>query len=250
MIICTPLKTKRLALTPRELTHGESVAILKIPGERFELGTTAILKCIADSAHAPAPGYVTDPRLWTIEERAFVMATYLSYVSPDGPDFAIGENSLSDYVSFTSDLKTAEFELGVVAGVETLLRPLLGIHAEILERECQSRGDWIRGAMACQMFKKGEPEPDWLTLSEVEILEWVKSRIEAMKKMPESDFDECVFAFLKGQPGLFHFFCPEFSDEGIVWARLEHGGAGDSPARFPPLSCIGETTKRLFGHAG
>jgi hypothetical protein len=133
--------------------------VCRLPADRHEATTTEFLRRVADGAQAPTPAYVTDPRLWTVEERARVVCHYLSQVSDSGPDFAVGDGKFSDYVKFDADLSSTEVKLGEVAGKERVLRPLLGVHVELLERMCTGRGDWLHGVIACQVHEAGQPEP-------------------------------------------------------------------------------------------
>jgi len=105
MITFPYTRTRRVAVRMAELVLGEAIAICKLPGERHELTATHLLRAIAKNAEKPiADRYVTDPRLWTIEERTLLIATYLAHVTPDGPDFSIGRDAkLSDYIDFTAD---------------------------------------------------------------------------------------------------------------------------------------------------
>lgn len=248
MITYPFLRTKRIAVRLRELTLGEAVELLGLPAERHELGTTELLRRIAKDAEAPREGYVTDPRLWTVEERAYLVCNYLTMVTDDGPNFSVGDRRMTDYLTMTDDLPAPWVDLGKVGGEATRLYPLLGVHAEALEVLCgTSRLDWVVGAVACQMRAADAAEPDWLALTSTEMLSWVKDRMEAIKAMPESECEEVLTAFFHGQEGLFHFARPVFGDDGILWSGLTEEEAGIPPARFLSVSCISPTTKALLG---
>jgi hypothetical protein len=249
VIIYPYLRTQRIAVKLRELTTGESIDLLKLPGERHELCTTELLRRIAGSAEAPRPGYITDPRLWTVEERAFLVCNYLTMVTDDGPDFSLGQGHLSDYIEFTADLPVKFVPLGEVLGKQTVMRPLLGAHAEVMELECTSHGEWIMAAMACQLSDAAEPEPDWSELAGATMLEWMRAKMDKLKAMPESEFEALFAVFMAGQRQLYHFLSPVFGDDGILWANQSEEGAGTNPARFQPLSCISPATRSLFGRA-
>jgi hypothetical protein len=246
------LRTQRIAVQLRELTLGDSIALLKLPGQRLELCTTELLKRIASKADAPRPGYITDPRLWTVEERAYLVANYLTMVTADGPDFSIGERRMSDYLGLTDDLPAPQVDLGEVCGQATVMVPLVGVHAEVLEVECTGRMEWIIGAMACQLHAAGKPQPDLVSMSQPDLMVWLRQRMAAIKDMPESDFERTLAAFFAGQRQLYHFVVPIFGDDGLMWAcrdDLTEGGAGSAPARFQPLSCVSPSTRGLFGRA-
>lgn len=246
MILFPFKRTRRVAVELRELTLGESIAICALPASRLEATTTEVLRRIAEKAQEPRPGYVANPRLWTVEERMLVIAHYLSLVQDDGPNFAIGANAqLSDYVTFDADLLVDQVQLGVVAGAECTMYPLLGIHAEVLELECESRGDWLLGAMACQILS--EAPPAWLEMSDLELRTWVRERIASLKALPESDFEEYLIGYAAGRQQLFHFFRVDFDDAGVVCKLQGEEVEGRASARFPAHTCVGPATRSLFG---
>lgn len=248
MIIFQPLRTKRVCVRPRELTLGQATAILKMPGTRYELLTTEFLRAAASDATAPTQGHVTDPRLWTVQERALLVCHYLSQVSDSGPDIEIGNGKLSDYVVFANDLKTHGVDVGEVAGKARHIIPLLGAHAEVLERLCKTRGDWLVGAMACQVTDADTPPLD-LNAGDVELMTEVDARMDAIRALPESEFDAMLGAWSMALAGeLRQFFAVNFDDGGVVFDPQTQREAGPTnPARFLAVSCIGERTRALFG---
>lgn len=250
MIVLQPIRTRRICVRPRELTLGEAIAILKIPGQRHELVTTEFLRKVADGATAPSPSHTTDPRLWTVQERTLLVCHYLAQVSEYGPDIPVGEDGrLSDYVLFDSDLKVGEVDIGVVADRSRRIAPLLGAHAEVLERLCKTRGDWIIGAMACQISCHDEPHVAVSEMGEVELIGYIQGRMDEIRGMPESDFEAMLDVYSRASSGgIFHFFMPNFDDFGLVFDVQSQREAGPkNPARFLAVSCINQRTRRLFG---
>lgn len=250
MLTFSQTRTRRVCVTLKELTLGQAIGICKLSPERYELGHTELLRQIAADATQPVPKFVTDPRLWTIEERMLLVTTYLSRVAMDGPDFSVGTRALSDFVDFNLDLKQEETDLGVVADKERVMRPLLGIHAQALELLCSSRGDWIRGAMACQVFEKDTaPAADfWAGMSDMDVMAWVKERMDAILELPDGDVEALSLAWDHGRQVLAHFFVYTFDSEGIVAVELEpEGGGASATARFPADSCVTSTAKNLAG---
>lgn len=242
-----PLRTKRIAVTLREVALGEAIAVCRLPADRPEATTTEFLKRVADAAKTPAPGYVTDPRLWTVEERARLVCHYLSQMDEAGADFAVGDGKLSDYLRFDADLTVTEVKLGVVAGEERVLRPLLGAHVEVLERMCTSSGDWLHAVVACQVHKASEPAPDYALLTDIQIFEWCSSRLEALRALPESAYEEIYAAWVRGRRDIEHFFVMGVDKSGVVFWPQELTEAGPkAPARFLGLPCISEGTRSLF----
>lgn len=253
MIIFPSLRTKRISVTLREITLGESIAVCRLPSDRPESTTTEFLRRVADDAKAQTPAYVTDPRLWTVEERARLVCHYLSQVSEDGADFAVGKDGkLSDYIRFDADLNTTRVDLGGVAGKVRFLVPLLGAHAEVLERICSSRGDWLHGIIACMVHAADEPLPAFEQLTDVELFDWCRKRMDALRALPESEYEEIEIAWSRGRRELEHFFIVGVDDDGIVfWPQIAEGkeSGPQNPARFHAFPCIAKRTRDLFAGA-
>jgi hypothetical protein len=247
MIIFKHLRKRRLAVKLTELTHGESIAICKLESGKNEFSTTELLRCIAKGADQPRPNFVTNPLLWTVQERTMLVCYYLAQVSSDGPDFAVANARLSDYVDFDRDSTTDETDLGTVIKNPMVMRPLLGAHAQALEGICHDRDDWVTGAMACQIFQRGEVSPDWAALSDLEIQQWIQAKAALLAGLPESDFDKLYAAWLLGMESLAHFVHYAFDDDGIMFTAIEKegGGADHPPARFLPDSAVSAITRSL-----
>lgn len=247
MILFPLFRSKRVAVQLREITLAEACAVCRLPADRHEATATEFLRFAASGATAPAPGYITDPRLWSVEERARLVCHYLSQVSDSGADFNVGEvGVLSDYLMFDKDMPApAEVKLGEVAGAQRVLRPLLGVHAELLERSCENRGQWLIGVIAFQVHDAAVPEPNYSAMTDIELLEWGKARIAAVMDMPESEFEELQLAWERHRAELQHFFVCGVDDEGLVFWPHEEAGP-KHPARFRALPCISEGTRRLF----
>lgn len=232
-----------------ELTIGQATALCKLPAERYELTTTELLRHVAKDAERPLARYVTDPLLWTVEERTLLLCNYLAHVTPDGPNFAVGDTGhLADYVMFDRDSTVDHVDLGQVANYPRVMRPLLGIHAQTLETVCKSRGEWIIGAIACQIQVAGEPEPEWAAMSDVDMLKWVTERMEKVRGLRESDFEQVWDAYWRGADALTHFFNLNFDDAGLIYEDDGKEGAGQlAPARFRADTCISPIAKALAG---
>jgi hypothetical protein len=240
-------RQRRISVRLKELTLGEAVALCKLPGQRYELTNTELLRNIAKDADQPRPAFVTDPLLMTVEERTLLVVIYLAHVTVDGPDFSVGDSKLSDYVDFTRDSTHDETDLGMVNEKEFVLRPLLGVHVQALELLCHNRGDWIVGAMAARLFKKGEALADWAALGDIAIQEMLTARMTLLKALPESHFDKLYAAYVDGDQALAHFFNVDFDDDGVIFIANGKEGAGHAPARFLATSCVSEISRRLFG---
>jgi len=248
MIAFAHLRTKRVSVQMRELTLGEAEGICGIPGRMHEQVCTQFLRYVASGATQPTPSFVTDPVLWTVEERMRVVTQYLSQVADDGPDFSIGNQNFSTYVDLAADNYQAQIDLGDVGGKALVIRPLLGVHAQLLERVCEKRGDWIIGAMACQVQERGEEASaaQLAVMDDVSSLAWIKDRTAAFKAMPESDAERVHIAYMN-RPELVQFFRLDFDNEGVICLPVDDKEAGADPARFRAISCLSRTARSLFG---
>jgi hypothetical protein len=252
MIIFSNIRTKRLAVKLREISLEEAVAVCRLPADRHEATATEFLRCVARDAETPTPRYIKDPRLMTVEERTLLVCHYLAQVSSDGADFKVGgTGKLTDYVQFADDLLSESVDMGEVAGTRRTLYPLLGIHAELLERLCTSQGDWLIGMLACQVHAHGAPVPDYLAMTDVAMLEWCSAGMKAIRAMPESEVEELYVKFDAAKAELRHFFITGADDDGILfWPHPAAEEAGQkNPARFRALPCISGFTRRIFGRA-
>lgn len=241
-LIFPHLRTKRLSVRMRELTLGDAIALCALPQERPEAVTTELLRKVAADAESTAP-YVGDPRLWTVEERALAMCHYMARVSPLGSNFDVGDGKFTDYVRLDRDLAQPHHDIGDVGGVRMVVRPLLGVHVEMLERMCENAGDWLLGVLAMQVWEAQESMPNWAALPDAELLALVTKRLAAVRALPESEFEALLAGHVAGSLALQHFFEPTVSGDGIVFAARE---AGLGPARFRALACISTTTRRIF----
>jgi hypothetical protein len=245
MILFPYLRTRRLAVRLREISLGEAIAVCRLPADRHEATTTEFLRMAARDAEKPTERHIVDPRMMTVQERALLVCHYLSQVSDDGADFTVGaDGRLSDYVVFDSDLMVDGVDLGEVAGKTYQAHPLLGVHVEILERLCASRGDWLIGLLACQLTDS--QVPDYASMTDPQLLEWCKSRMDAIRAMPESDFEALYLAFSNGSAQLNHFFSISIDGEGVIFNPQDAEAGNKYPARFRAISCVSAATRRLF----
>lgn len=253
MIVFSPLRTRRLTVQLEELTIGQAIALCKIPPSHHEAGIAALLAAVARPGDKLLPGEVTDPRLWTVQERAFVVAHYRAHLGDEGPDFRIGETGkLSDYLQPEVDAPPERASLGNIAGDHWHLHPLLGAHAEAIERLVlterlpAARHGWWVGAMAAQLVSASAEPLDVDSCSPAQLDEQIRQRAEIFLAFPESDFMDLLLAFLGGQDELAHLFRLEFDDDGLVFMpKAEVPGL--PPARFPFADAIGARAWAVFG---
>lgn len=247
MILFPYLRTRRLAVRLREISLGEAIAVCRLPADRHEATTTEFLRMAARDAEAPTERHIVDPRMMTVQERALLVCHYLSQVSDDGADFSVGSDGhLSDYVVFDLDLMVESVDLGEVAGKAYRAYPLLGVHVEILERVCAGRGDWLIGLLACQVMATDATMPDYPTMTDPQLIEWCKSAMDAIRALPESQFEALYLAFASGAHQLNHFFSVSIDGEGVIFNPQDAEAGNKPPARFRALSCVSAATRRLF----
>lgn len=246
MIHFPPLRTRRVSVALKELSLDQAISMCKLPPDRHEAAITQFLRFSAAGAERPRPDYVIDPRLWTVSERLRLVVQYLMGVTDDGPDFSVGRVRMSDYIDFNADPETMVIDGIEIDGVHLQIRPLLGLQAEALEILCSGRGEWMIGCIAAQILPVGE-QPSWADMPDVSVLAWHKARMQAVRALPESQFERLVLAFHEHQPSLRQFFNIGVGDEGIVCLPNEPGDEVP-PGRFRPSSCISPSTVGLFAN--
>lgn len=247
MIHFPPLRTRRVSVALKELSLDQAISMCKLPADRHEAAVTQFLRFAASGAEQPRPEYVTDPRLWTVSERLRLVVQYLMGVTDDGPDFSVGNRSLTDYIDFTAEAESLVIDGIEIDGVAMQMRPLLGLQADALELLCTGRGEWMIGCVASQILPVGQA-PAWGDMPDVAVLAWHKERIQAVRSMPESHYEQMLNAFMDGQEALRQFFYLGVSDDGIVCMPNEPGDEVP-PGRFRASSCIGQSTRSLFTSA-
>lgn len=249
MIHIPQLRTRRLTLQLRELSIGDSLAVLAIPGHLEQATTTEFLRRSVSSVKG-----IDDPAAWTVQERAMATAHYLASASDDGPDFSLGEGKYSDYLDAAKDYQTATVSAGELGGDIWLLRQLTGAMAESIERlqgeieGISGRLHWMIGAMAAQLVRDGDPAIDG---DDVSIDEQLTTRMRVLIAYPESDFVTMLAMFQSARAKLGHLFDMDFADAGIVF--LPKGGDEAAvtlpPARFPAHSCISAFARGVVGQS-
>lgn len=254
MQVFTPIRTRRLNVRLQEMSIGDSMAMCAMRPDMPEAGTSELLRKIVEDDNKPRPGQVTDTRLWTVQERALVVAHYIA-ATGDDPDFAIGEKAnFSDYLMEGADFAQDEIDLGDFEDDHVRLRPLLGMHAEAIERLITTeqidakRAGWWLGAMAVQIVTSKLEPIDVENISDAELDEIIVARVQALKSSPERTFMQLLYLFLDGQSRLNHLFRLEFLESGIAFMPKE-SEAGLSPATFPFVSAISDGAKQAFGNA-
>jgi hypothetical protein len=251
LIVFSPLRTKRLSVSLSELTIENVIHLLKMPVHLNEAGTTAMLNfCVVPDAR-PRVGQVTDPRLWTVQERSMVVAHYIAHANEGEPDFPIGDGKFSDFL-IDVDSPPESVTVGGVGGDIWMMRPLLGAHAESIERLVGSgvlsndRAGWWFGAMAAQLYRDADAPVDIANISDDDLDCWILDRANAFKKFPERDGLLLITLFIEAQARMNHLLNLEFLDDGLAFSPK--GGRDDlAPARFPFRDAISEVAVAAFG---
>lgn len=255
MIVFTPIRTRRLSVQLDEMTAESALYLCKLREDFNEAGTTQLLKRIVMEDPQPRIGQVTDVRYWTVQERALAVAHYLAHTNDGEPDFAIGNARYSDYILEGQDFCPESMPVGEVEGDNWSIRPLLGIHAEAIERmvaagklEAARHGWWV-GAMAAQLFRDGE-QPDQTGIAESQVEELIEERAKVFMGFPDSAFIKLLSLYLDAVAKQDHIFRLGFTDEGIVFmpVRKEAKEAGVPPARFQFDSALSDGAKAVFGN--
>ena len=132
MIVFSKLRTKRLTVQLKEMSIGDALYLLKLPANNHEAATTEFLRRVIEPAKDVA-GQVNDPEYMTVHERGYLVAHYLAHTM-EQPDFPIGKGKFSEYILDGASEPVSEFSLGEFMGDQWLFRPILGRHAESVER--------------------------------------------------------------------------------------------------------------------
>lgn len=251
MIVFQKIRTNRLNVCMREMTIGDAIYLCKLPSGLYETGTTELLNRIIDDEKKPFVGQITDVRKWTVQERALAVAHYLLHTGEGDPDFKIGEGKLSDYLNMDIMDCPQEIDLGDICGDKWFISPLLGIHAESIERLISmgsvdgARHGWWMAAMSAVMRR--EKEAPLGDVSDAQLDDHISGRVKVFSAYPESDFIKLLYAFLNGMARLDHLFKIDFIDDGIVWLPAKKEGQGLPPARFLFSSAVSEPSYQIFG---
>ncbi len=241
-----PVHTARVSVQMRELTIGQVQELCTIPYQFEQRTITAFLNAVCE--HLPRGSgkeSVTDPLLWSVNERMNAVIYYLASMLEDGPDFAIGEGHLRDYLLAEADYVDAvPFRHD---DDDMVCTPLHGYQAEAIEHLVttgvlpRSYFGWQLGAMAACV--RGADELPLEYSDPTAYSKQLLARVEALKNAPEREFVRLHQAFLDASMSLQHFVHVGFSDQGVVSVQVtdpdpEKGVPELGYARFHPRSGI------------
>lgn len=252
MIHIQPLRSRRMNLRLREISAGAAIRLAGIHPDRHEFATSEFLRSIVESADTPTPQHVTDPRLWTVQERTLVVCHYIAAISPlGGADFSVGDDGkFTDYMVPERDYLPS-VDLGAACDDNWSMVPMSGLAAESIEWLAGSvpnipagRTHWLIGSMAAQLVRTGKDDP--APVDDAAYQDWLKARMAVFADFPDSDFVELVRLRSEGVGKLLHLFDMDISESGMVVLPNEGGEGKDlPPARFPVDVCLSEMAKRL-----
>lgn len=253
MINFSPLRTARLQVTLQELTGRDAIALCQMPVESAEHGITELLNRIVVT---PRPegvrkGQVTDHRLWSVQERGLVAAHYMAHII--GGDFQVGDNGrYSDYLMESGLGPPPEaVEISTVAGKTWLMQPLLGWHAESIERlifadELQNdRNGWLIGAMSAQIYSADIGPITGHDETDAAIDKVLVARANTLVDLPESDMMALTMAYFERQADIDHIFHLHVGMDGFCFLPAKEA-PGLNPARFPFSMALRQDTVEVF----
>lgn len=252
MLTITPLRTPRIQVEMHELAARDAIALCQMNPDLSEYGASELLKRIVAAPTDVREGQVTDFRVWTVQERAFAIAHYLAHMGE--VDFRIGEAArYSDYLMATGITSPPPpVEMGELAGRRWSLQPMLGWHAESIERVIQSdelpndRTGWLVGALATQVYDDATGALDCANMTDAVIDGAVQDRAIELMALPESDFMALVSAYYQHLPAIDHIFHLSICGDGIGFLPAREV-TGSGPARFHFSLAIREDTADVFG---
>lgn len=247
-----PLRTPRLQVDLEELAGADAIYLCQLPSHRVERGTTELLQRIVVTTAEPRRGQVIDQRLWSVQERAFVVAHYLAGLLQG--DFKIGENGkYSDYLieGGIGDPPPA-VNIGEVDGEAWFMQPLLGWHAEAIERLViaeeltSNRPGWLVGAMAAQLYSVSEGPLECYDQTDAVIDQAMVEKATKILKKKEGVFMTLVGLYYQHLRELDHTFILSIGDDGFCF--LPASGVPDlPPARFHFSMAVRDDTAAIFG---
>lgn len=241
-----PVHTLRISVQPKELEIGQVQELCAIPYRYEQRTVTAFLRAVCkDLPRAAGKPQVSDPLLWSVNERMNVVIFYLAAMLDDGPDFKLGEGHLRDYLLAETDY--VEFVPFTHDKEEMLCTPLHGYQAEAIETLVETGAlpksyfGWQLGVMsACT---RGVAEEPIEYVDPVSYGKELLKRINVLKTAPETEFVRLFEAYSAASLQLQHFVHAVFNAQGVLAAQVtdpdqEAGVPELGPARFHPRTGI------------
>lgn len=250
----SPVNTSRVSVEMSEMLIEDVEKLCEIPAVFEQRTVSELLRRVCKPIERP--NAVSDPRMWSVNERIFVVANYMAATRDDGPDFPVGSEQdgghFSDYLLSGTDF-VADIPF-TAAGRDMLYTPLLGYQAEIIEAliaggtyKATDFSWWCAAIAACVRGSDDDVVPYTDDASyETELVE----RINAIRKLADRQFVALFHGFLEVQQRGAHLVHAVTSSFGVVAAPVSERGEGVpelAPATFPAHSCISIGARAAMG---
>lgn len=250
-----PLNTARISVSMSVLNMDQVEELCEIPAVYEQRTYTALLRHVCTPIERP--GAVADPRMWSINERMYVAAYYMSSTREDGPDFPIGKGNFHDYLlgqtDFTPEVANIGFDF---EGQAMIYSPMLGYQAEAIETLIEggtfkknNYSWWAATMAACLRSADEEPLPyNDDAQYEAALLE----RIRGVRKLADPQFVGLFDYYRQCEQQAAHFVHAVTNLHGVLAMQVsepnaEKGVPELAPARFPAHSCISERARQIMG---
>lgn len=253
-----PVHTRRISVALRELSIGQVQELCTIPAIYEQRTVTqflrAIMQPIERTTGEPA---ITDPLMWSVNERMNATIWYMAAMLDDGPNFALGDLNLSDYLLAGADyVEEVPFQYGEESLVFT---PLHGYQAEAIEALIAGGQfektflNWNAGYMAACM--RGQADEPIAYENPAQYQEVLAERMRGVLSIPETTFAGLFASFLDAASSAQHFVHAVVTEYGVVARQVTDPqpaeGAGDSEvpgfgtARFRARSAISSRAREI-----
>lgn len=249
-----PINTRRISVEMSEMLIDDVEKLCEIPAVYEQRTVSELLRRVCKPIDRP--NSVADPRFWSVNERIYVVASYMAATRDDGPDFPVGakesDGHFSDYLlpdtDYVADIPFA-FD-----GDPLIFSPLLGFQAEIIESliaggayKSTDYSWWCCAMAAC--VRGTDEEPIAYSDDASYEAELVK-RIELIRRMSDSKFVGFFQAYLGATMAGAHLVHAITSSYGVIASPIaapKEGVPELAPARFPAHSCISFGARQVMG---
>lgn len=247
-----PIHTDRISVAMVEIDIDHSEAVCTIPAVYEQRTATELLRGIIRPIERA--GAVADPRMWSVSERMYVIAFYMSATRDDGPDFPIGKGKFSDYLLDGTDyVAEVPFQCD---GKDLIYSPLHGYQAEIIEmlieggRYSKTSYSWWKACIAACVRGADEEPTAYIDDGRYET-ELIK-RIEAVGALADSQFAALFDSYMQASDRGAHMVHAITNVHGVLAAQVsepnaEKGVPELAPARFPALSAVSIRARQIMG---
>lgn len=251
----SPLNLTRISVTMQLLNMDDVEALCEIPAVYEQRTYTELLRRVCTSVERP--GVVADPRLWSINERMYLAAYYMSQTREDGPDFPIGKGHFRDYLlgatDFTPEVANIAFEF---EGRAMIYSPMLGYQAETIETLIEggtfrkTNYSWWAATMAACL--RGADEDPLPYIDDAQYETALQERILEVRALKDPQFVGLFDWYRQCEQQGAHLVYAVTNMHGVVAHQVsepdaEKGVPELAPARFPPHSCISERARQIMG---